>query len=97
MISLSKEDMDFIRPYDYQNLVRIGSKGDGGYLVPEDVIKDITCCISCGIGYNHEFEKHLQKLVMMLYFSKHLNFLIFTITDSYQELTSLKLLLNVES
>jgi len=40
--------------------------------------------------------KHLQKLVMMRYFSKHLNFLIFTITDSYQKLTSSKLLLNVE-
>ena len=66
MIRLSKEDLEFIRPYDYQNLVRIGSEGDGGYLLPQAVIKDITCCISFGIGYNHEFENHLQKLVKNL-------------------------------
>ena len=34
--------------------------------------------------------RHPQKLVMMLYFSKHLNFLICTITDSCQGLTSSK-------
>jgi hypothetical protein len=66
MISLSKVDMDFIRPHAYSNLVRIGSEGDGGYLLPEDAIKDITCCISFGIGYNHEFESHLQKEIKHL-------------------------------
>lgn len=66
MIRLSKESLDFIRPYDYQNLVRIGSEGDGGYLIPQNVINEITCCISFGIGYNHEFENHLQNLVKNL-------------------------------
>ena len=66
MIKLRKTDMNFLRPLIYNDLIRVGSKGDGGYLLPEKVIKDIKYCLSFGIGYNHEFESHLHKKIRSL-------------------------------
>ena len=63
MIDLRKIDMNFLRPLIYNDLIRVGSKGDGGYLLPKEVIKDIKYCLSFGIGYNHEFESHLHKKI----------------------------------
>lgn len=39
-------------------LVRIGGKGDGGYLVPDDLL-DVSACFSPGIANNVSFEKQL--------------------------------------
>jgi len=41
-------------------LLRMGPKGDGGYLVP-DVLNKITTCFSPGVGRLHGFEKDLSK------------------------------------
>lgn len=40
-------------------LIRIGSQGDGGYLVPKN-LKDISYCYSPGVGFNACFEKELS-------------------------------------
>ena len=42
------------------NLIRIGDKNDGGYLVP-DIINDIKYCFSGGVGHTNEFELQLEK------------------------------------
>tara|TARA_B100000989_G_C19441128_1_gene427365 strand:- start:153 stop:956 length:804 start_codon:yes stop_codon:yes gene_type:complete len=47
-------------------LIRIGSKNDGGYLVP-DVLDKIDHCFSAGIGSNVEFEKSLLKYQIKSY------------------------------
>jgi hypothetical protein len=42
------------------NLIRLGSKKDGGYLVP-DVLNKIKYCFSPGVGQSTSFEKKLKK------------------------------------
>jgi hypothetical protein len=42
------------------NLVRLGSKKDGGYLVP-DILNKVKYCFSPGVGPSTSFEKHLKK------------------------------------
>ncbi len=47
-------------------LVRMGSKDDGGYLVPNDLI-GIEACFSPGVGYNSGFEKDCAGLNMQVF------------------------------
>jgi len=61
MINISSKELEVIRPFVYKDLVRIGNKGDGGYLIPERCIGELEFCISFGIGYNHTFELDLQR------------------------------------
>ena len=42
------------------DLIRIGSKHDGGYLVP-NILEKIEFCFSAGVGKNIDFEKDLLK------------------------------------
>jgi len=42
------------------NLIRLGSKKDGGYLVP-DILNKIKYCFSPGVGPTTSFEKQLKK------------------------------------
>ena len=61
--SVSDEDLlnliEKFRPYNLgYNLIRIGSKHDGGYLVP-DILNQIDFCISPGVDKTVLFEKQL--------------------------------------
>jgi hypothetical protein len=42
------------------NLIRIGKKKDGGYLIP-DILNKINYCFSPGVGLSTDFEDHLKK------------------------------------
>ena len=51
---------ELLEPYDTgHELIRIGSKHDGGYLIPND-LKGIKYCFSPGVGDSIEFEKDLS-------------------------------------
>ena len=60
--SSSNEVARFFRlfsPYDTgHNLIRVGSLGDGGYLIPDD-LNGITDCFSPGVGATCAFENYL--------------------------------------
>ena len=56
-------------PTDKQ-LVRLGPKGDGGYLVPDD-LKGIEACFSPGVSTNSGFEKDCADLGMKVYLADH--------------------------
>jgi len=47
---------------DEKNLIRIGPKMDGGYVLDKRVVKDIETIITCGLNDDWEFEKHFFKL-----------------------------------
>ncbi len=47
-------------------LIRIGSNGDGGYLVP-NILDEINYCYSAGIGKDISFEKDLVKFDIKSY------------------------------
>jgi hypothetical protein len=42
------------------NLIRIGKKKDGGYLIP-DILNKINYCFSPGVGLSTDFEDYLKK------------------------------------
>lgn len=53
--------LNLIKPHDLGfELVRFGSKNDGGYLIP-NILDSISTCFSAGVGNNTEFEKNLQE------------------------------------
>jgi len=48
-------------PYENgHSLIRIGRNGDGGYLVPDDLV-GITACYSPGVGDSWEFERQIAE------------------------------------
>jgi hypothetical protein len=47
------------QPYQLDNLVRMGPKNDGGYIVPENYKSKVL--ISFGLGNNWDFEKSMIK------------------------------------
>jgi len=54
--------LEKFRPIDNgHKLIRIGSKGDGGYLIPDD-IRQVKFCFSAGSDMQWSFEKDLEKL-----------------------------------
>ena len=63
-VKTKKNLLDIIkkfRPYDLgYNLIRIGSKHDGGYLIP-NILDEIDFCISPGVDKTVSFEKQLLK------------------------------------
>ena len=53
----------FIKPYHNKlsNLIRIGPKKDGGYIVDKRIIKKTTKIITCGLHDDWSFEKEFQE------------------------------------
>mgnify|MGYP001125672239 FL=1 len=51
-------------------LVRIGSKGDGGYFVPDDFF-GISSCFSAGIGSDANFEYDLAQRNIKIFMADH--------------------------
>ena len=48
----------FREKYRAVELLRVGPKYDGGYLVP-DILNEIDYCFSAGVGHTSDFEKDL--------------------------------------
>ena len=56
-----------MKPYSIdKDLIRLGPKGDGGYLVPDD-LSGIKACFSPGVGQISRFEEECSKLGMQLF------------------------------
>ncbi len=66
-----KSVAELLRPVaSSSQLVRIGSKGDGGYLVPNDLL-GVSSCFSPGIANNVSFEKQLAELGITSYMADY--------------------------
>jgi len=59
---LDENFMETVRPVLYQRLIRIGRNNDGGYTVPEDLMKKVSTLISYGYGNDFSFERDFLKL-----------------------------------
>jgi hypothetical protein len=55
---------NILKPFksNKQNLLRVGPKKDGGYIIDQRVIKKSTTVITCGLNDDWEFEKHYLKI-----------------------------------
>ena len=53
----------FLKPYhtDISNLIRLGRKSDGGYVIDKRVINKTKTIITCGLEAEWSFEKQFQK------------------------------------
>ena len=53
-----------LKPFksNINNLIRIGPKKDGGYVIDKRVIKKTNKIISCGLNDDWEFEKEFLKI-----------------------------------
>ena len=60
----------FLKPYhtNFSNLIRIGRKSDGGYVIDRRVIKKTSAIITCGLEAEWSFEKEFQKDITYLDF-----------------------------
>ncbi len=58
-MNISREvnkEFNFLKPLQFDKLVRLGNKNDGGYVVPCDLTKKTDILISFGYGYDPSFE-----------------------------------------
>ena len=55
----------FLKPYhtNFSNLIRIGRKSDGGYVIDRRVINKTSVIITCGLEAEWSFEKEFQKKI----------------------------------
>ena len=53
----------FLKPYhtDLSNLIRLGKKSDGGYVIDKRVIRRTRVIITCGLEAEWSFEKQFQE------------------------------------
>tara|TARA_Y100000389_G_scaffold59534_1_gene55607 strand:- start:6536 stop:7390 length:855 start_codon:yes stop_codon:yes gene_type:complete len=50
------EYYNFLKPKKFNDLIRIGNKYDGGYIVPKNLLKETDGLLSFGYGYDPSFE-----------------------------------------
>jgi hypothetical protein len=73
----------FYKPMVNVSLTRLGSKQDGGYYVPNKIIKISKKIISCGLGSDWSFEKNLQKKnkdIKIIFYDHSINFIFWVKT-----------------
>jgi hypothetical protein len=51
----------FLSPYVIKDLIRLGNKGDGGYVIPKKLINESEILISFGISHDWSFETDFKK------------------------------------
>ena len=52
---------NFLKPFYYKDLARVGTNADGGYICYNTAIKKAKYLISCGLGNEFSFENSLLK------------------------------------
>ena len=55
---------NILRPFksNKHNLLRVGPKKDGGYVIDKRVINKCKTIVTCGLNDDWEFEKHYLKI-----------------------------------
>lgn len=54
--------LDYLRPLAIDNLVRIGRKKDGGYVLPKRLAEDTDCLLTFGVSTDWNFEKRFKSI-----------------------------------
>jgi hypothetical protein len=66
-INSGDEIYKVLRPYKFEGLVRVGGFKDGGYVVPEAYLKNLTTFVNFGVGEDFDFEMELLNRYHVLY------------------------------
>ena len=54
--------LSWLAPIEIAGLIRVGGSSDGGYVVPEALLREADTLISMGLGHNWQFEKDAREL-----------------------------------
>jgi hypothetical protein len=54
---------DYLKPYNINGIsrIRIGRRGDGGYVVPKEILPRLSHCVTYGVANDVSFENDLMK------------------------------------
>jgi hypothetical protein len=52
------EKLQVLAPIAIQDLVRVGNKGDGGYVIPMSSVEEADFLISMGVNTDWSFDEH---------------------------------------
>ena len=52
----------WLAPIEVEDLIRVGGSSDGGYVLPEALLREADVLISMGLGHNWQFEKDARVL-----------------------------------
>jgi len=55
------KSLNFLRPYEIKDLIRIGRNEDGGYIVPKEILNKSNFLLSFGMGSHWNFEEDFLK------------------------------------
>lgn len=55
-MNIVSSEFNFLIPFYYPNLIRLGNKNDGGYILPEGLLHESDGLLSFGYGYDSSFE-----------------------------------------
>jgi len=66
-INSADEIYKVLRPYKFEGLVRVGGFKDGGYVVPEAYLQNLTTFVNFGVGEDFDFEMELLNRYHVLY------------------------------
>ncbi len=61
LMNLVSSEFNFLKPVKLYNLIRLGNKYDGGYILPEHFVNNSDGLISFGYGYDPSFENEYIK------------------------------------
>lgn len=64
---LVNKKLKFIKPVYFPELTRIGSKNDGGYVIPVNLIDSIDYLICLGVGDDWQFEAQIKNHKKSIY------------------------------
>ncbi len=56
------KSFNFLKPYEVNDLIRLGRNEDGGYIVSESIIKSSNYLLAFGMGADWSFEEDFLKL-----------------------------------
>lgn len=54
--------LSWLAPIEVENLIRVGGESDGGYVLPQELLRNADVLISMGLGYDWQFEKDARLL-----------------------------------
>lgn len=55
-------ELSFLAPCAVDDLIRVGRMQDGGYVLPEGLVRDTDMLISCGVSNEWSFDEHFARL-----------------------------------
>tara|TARA_B100001057_G_scaffold321740_1_gene321938 strand:- start:817 stop:1611 length:795 start_codon:yes stop_codon:yes gene_type:complete len=82
---------DYLKPYDENDLIRLGKKGDGGYVISKKSLEKDNCLLTFGMSsdwtFEEDFVKHDSENFVHIYdHTVNLNFFFYRLYKSIKRL-----------